>query len=71
MIGGGEARITFALSATRDGGPVLPRGAVERHHKPSPTIFVGSLPHEATSDDIREALKQFGDVAAVRISTLL
>ena len=52
------------------GSPQQLRGIKDRR-EPSPTIYVGNLPHNATRDDVREVMKHLGDVAAVRIGGLL
>lgn len=69
-IGGREVWIGFASPSPREGSPTSVLRAIKGHPKPSPTIFVVNVPYEATRDDIREALKHIGDVAAVRIGAL-
>ena len=64
MIGGAELKIGYWSPS----GPI-PIRPVRR--MPSPTIHVGNLPRPATREDIREALKHLGDVAAVRMGASL
>jgi len=67
-IGDRKAVLDYSFPSRCKGDPVT-RRAVKDRHGPSPTIFVGNIPYEATTEDIREALKSFGNVAAVMICT--
>jgi len=70
MIGDREIRIDYAYPVGRKGDGPLPRRAVKDRHEPSSTIFVARVPYEAKEEDIREALKSFGNIVAVRIGAL-
>ena len=72
MIGDRQARIEYGRYNKRHGdGPPSPRRGVKERHEPSPVIYVGNVPHEATKSDILEVMKPLGDAKAVRICALL
>jgi len=64
-----EIRMDFGAPSSNRGSPTQRRGIKERR-EPSPTIYVGNVPLNATRDDIHEALKSLGDMAAIRIGGL-
>jgi len=70
-IGGRDIRIDYGFPSSNKGGTPLQQRGVKDRREPSPTIFVGNLPSNATRDDVREVMKSLGDVAAVRIGALL
>ena len=69
-IGDREVRLDYAFPWREKGSPPLPRRGVKDRHEPGPTIFVGNVPHEATKEDICEALGPLGNVTIVRIGAL-
>ena len=69
MIGDRELRLDYAYPLGQKGVPPL-RRAVNDHHEPNPTVFIGNVPHAAKREDIREALKHLGNVVNVRIGPL-
>ncbi|KAF9645184.1 RNA-binding domain-containing protein [Thelephora ganbajun] len=67
-IGDRKIRMEYAFPQRDKGGSAPPRRAVKARHEPSPTIFIGNIPYEATREDISEALKPLGNAVAVRIA---
>lgn len=69
MIEDRELRVDYAYPQSERGTSPQLR-AVKDRHQASPTIFIGKLPYEARSEDIREALKSLGNVVTVRVGAL-
>ena len=69
MIEDRELRVDYAYPQSERGTSPHLR-AVKDRHQASPTIFIGKLPYEARSEDIREALKSLGNVVTVRVGAL-
>ena len=71
MLDGRIIRLDYAYPTSNQGGPLSQRRGVKDRREPSPTIFLGNIPPDATRDDIHEVMKSFGDVVAIRIGALL
>jgi len=63
-------RIDYARPWRKEVRASPPRAGKPRR-EPSPTLFIGGLPNDATVEDVCEALKPLGDVVAVRLGASL